>query len=438
LAPVKVTQTTNLLAGKTVTSITAGSNHTCAVAGGEAYCWGYNSNGQLGNSTTTASNAPVKVTQTTNLLAGKTVTSVTASGNHACVIASGEAYCWGYNGYGQLGNSSLTQSAAPVKVTQAAGLLAGKTLTEITAGSSHTCTIASGEAFCWGDNGYGQLGDSTATQRSNPVKVTAETGGLLNRNLNNMVAGYNTTCLVADQMLYCWGLNTGYELAITSTAHQLKPVLSNAGLMGIERATVDGTEVSTSTVSANAFSLQTPAHAAGMTTLTAYSKYFVSATLVNAFEYKSAPVVTSISPGVGSITGGDSITITGSNFDTDAVLTIGGIPANNVVVVNSQTITATTPVNLAQYADIKVLNHEGQSATLGRSYLYRVTNATISSAAPTQGPIAGGASVTFTGSNVQTRVSARALTGSTSNKCMLADGEAYCWGRNEADRKSVV
>src|SRR5664280_2694785 len=79
--------------------IAAGSSHTCALApSGQAYCWGLNDNGQLGDNTTTDRQTPVAVQQ-----GGVTFTSITAGYRHTCgLTGAGAAYCWGYNGHGEL------------------------------------------------------------------------------------------------------------------------------------------------------------------------------------------------------------------------------------------------------------------------------------------------------------------------------------------------
>ena len=93
--------TSGVLAGKTVTAISTGGSHTCAVAEGRAYCWGSNYSGTLGNNSTVDSLVPVAV-DTSGVLAGKTVTAISAGWNHTCVLADGRAYCWGANSFGRV------------------------------------------------------------------------------------------------------------------------------------------------------------------------------------------------------------------------------------------------------------------------------------------------------------------------------------------------
>ncbi|HRQ87030.1 MAG TPA: hypothetical protein PLY16_02875, partial [Candidatus Saccharibacteria bacterium] len=99
-----------------VSSITSGAVHSCAVIGGQAYCWGSGDSGRLGSGNTSNSSVPVAVS-TDGVLAGKTVTAISAGNSHTCAIADGRLFCWGYGGTGQLGNGSNANSSVPVAVS---------------------------------------------------------------------------------------------------------------------------------------------------------------------------------------------------------------------------------------------------------------------------------------------------------------------------------
>ena len=156
--------------GATAVSITAGVYHTCAVLNtGAVNCWGYNVDGQLGNNTTTDSSAPVAVAAFTD--GSATAVSITAGASHTCALLNtGAVNCWGYNSDGQLGNGTTTNSSVPVAVN--AFTDGSATAVSITAGDFHTCAVLNtGAVNCWGNNGNGQLGNSTTDNSSVPAKV---------------------------------------------------------------------------------------------------------------------------------------------------------------------------------------------------------------------------------------------------------------------------
>jgi alpha-tubulin suppressor-like RCC1 family protein len=176
------------------TEITAGGGHTCGIStNGAAYCWGSNGNGQLGDGTLTDRATPAPVA------GGLTFLALSAGGVHTCGIASDNtAYCWGYNGNGQLGDSTFNNRSLPTPV------VGGQQFVAISAGkASHSCAVtASGQAFCWGANDYGELGTGDQTKRPAPVAVE---GGLVFQTIH---AGYAHTCgLTVDGTAYCWGRN---------------------------------------------------------------------------------------------------------------------------------------------------------------------------------------------------------------------------------------
>lgn len=131
-----------MLAGKTITQVSAGGNHTCVVASGAAYCWGLNASGQLGEGTTADSNVPVAA-DTTGVLDGLTVAQISAANQSTCVVAGGAAYCWGYNSSGQLGNGTTTDSNVPVAV-DTSDVIDGKTVYQISAGEAFTMVLGDG------------------------------------------------------------------------------------------------------------------------------------------------------------------------------------------------------------------------------------------------------------------------------------------------------
>jgi alpha-tubulin suppressor-like RCC1 family protein len=215
-----------VLSGKTVTKIEAWSLTTCAVADGKAYCWGSNTNGQLGNGDAARANTdyPVAV-DTSGVLNGKTVTGVSVGTYSSCAVADGKGYCWGDNMQGQLG-ASTPQSSSDIPVAViSSGLLSGKTLTYIGIGNYHACALTSdGKVYCWGFATRGEWGTGLNEFRDTNPHATA----LGTKVITMLGVGDNSSCaLDTDGGVYCWGVGSGGKLGNGTTDNALAPTMVN-------------------------------------------------------------------------------------------------------------------------------------------------------------------------------------------------------------------
>ncbi len=237
-SPVPITVAANgALTGKTVVSVAAGSQHSLALCSdGTIAAWGGNDFGQLGDNSTAGSSVPVAVT-TTGVLSGKTVVTISAGSFHSLALcADGTVATWGFNESGQLGNNSTISSALPVAITNN-GVLSGKTVVAIAAGFAHSLALKSdGTVACWGLNSSGQLGVGSTTNRSLPVSVDVS-GALKNKTVVSVAAGYNHALVIcSDGTLISWGNNDYGQLGNGTTTYSSRPlVVSSSGLATGER-----------------------------------------------------------------------------------------------------------------------------------------------------------------------------------------------------------
>jgi alpha-tubulin suppressor-like RCC1 family protein len=159
--------------GLMVSRVSAGSTHTCALTdAGDAWCWGSNQYGVLGNPNTLGGRVPVPVS-------GNHVwRAITAGADHSCALETGgAAWCWGVNAYGQLGVAVVSEAcpafgSAKICRTSPIAVATLVVFAEISAGSSHTCGVTpDGDIWCWGRGLEGQLGNGQTQTSSAPVRV---------------------------------------------------------------------------------------------------------------------------------------------------------------------------------------------------------------------------------------------------------------------------
>ena len=216
--------------------LSVSETHACGLRnGGEAWCWGRNDFAGLGNGRVdSAAFRPTRVQGTARF------TTLSLGEQLSCgLTAEGQAWCWGVGSGGVLGDGTYGSApctdglcaATPVRVHSSIAF------TSISATGSHVCALdATGEAWCWGYNDYGQLGSprqpcngwsgGAPGEREcaiEPVRVNTtlrfqsiSTGGLY-------------TCAVAlDEQVYCWGLNLNNvfgDPSISTTSISETPLL---------------------------------------------------------------------------------------------------------------------------------------------------------------------------------------------------------------------
>ncbi|MCL4186307.1 MAG: hypothetical protein KJZ85_01770 [Rhodobacteraceae bacterium] len=205
-----------------IVRVAAGGHHTSALdTAGQVWCWGYNDWGQLGYPPILWDDQPRdpniyrRPVRVRRLLAAE----VAPGGFHTCALGPlGAAYCWGANGYGQLGNGRSADSIALGRVRR---LGQGRHATQLDPGDLHSCALrSSGRVACWGYNLVGQLGDGTNTSRLTPVEVL----GLTDATQVTTSLFRHTCALRADGRVLCWGENGDGQLGDGTTVDRWAPV----------------------------------------------------------------------------------------------------------------------------------------------------------------------------------------------------------------------
>jgi alpha-tubulin suppressor-like RCC1 family protein len=246
----------NLGAGRTAVALVAGGNHTCArLDNGQLKCWGYNSSGQLGlgdvvnrGDSGVAGHLMGDALPAVNLGAGRTAVALAAGGAYTCVrLDNGQAKCWGFNLFGQLGLGDVVNrgdSGAAGHLMgdslPAVNLGAGRTAVALAAAGGHTCArLDNGQLKCWGYNGFGNLGlgdtvnrgDSGAAGHLMGDALPAVNLGMGRTAVALAAGGFHTCARLDNGQLKCWGYNGFGNLGLGDTVNRGDLVLGMGDML---------------------------------------------------------------------------------------------------------------------------------------------------------------------------------------------------------------
>ena len=336
-APVAVKTAGTPMEGKTIVQVAAGATHSLALAtDGTIYAWGKNEYGQLGNDSTTNSPVPVAVKTAGTPMDGKTIIQIHAGYEHSLALASdGTVYAWGRNNSGQLGKNDATDAHIPAAVQTLGTPMAGKVIVQLVAGNSQSMALASdGTVYTWGWNQYGQLGNGTTTNSRIPVAVVTTDTPLAGKIISQIAAGNaHALAMTDDGTVYTWGWNQYGQLGNNSTINSSLPVIvktTGTPLAGKMITQIASGGSPNSLVLANDGTMYT----------WGWGQHGQLGNGTIGTDAKT-PLAVSTAPPSALAPSAPKVT-----FD--------GIEATNVTIVNSTTITATTPAHAAGLVDVAI------------------------------------------------------------------------------------
>ncbi|MGC4090916.1 MAG: hypothetical protein QM756_24195 [Polyangiaceae bacterium] len=286
---VKYTQGTPLLA----TAVAASAAIGCAITpSGTVWCFPID--GTLSDSTflgaglgpTDATTAPVQVVTAASGPALTNVVQLSASAtttnNSFCaVVSDGSAWCWGYGGSGQLGRGDTSNSNFARKVLVNA-TTAFSNASEIRVGSETTCARKTdGSVWCWGTNGYGELGamPSALASSYHPIQVTL-IGTTAQRTATRLITGPHATycAIMQDTSVECWGNNNYQQAGVPDGAYQPPSAVLLAADSAALTGVVDLADAGIAAVCARTIDRQILCWGFTNTGITAYPRSFVDST----------------------------------------------------------------------------------------------------------------------------------------------------------------
>jgi alpha-tubulin suppressor-like RCC1 family protein len=190
------------------------------------YCWGRNANGEIGNGV--ASATPVSLPAT---ILPSSVLKVALGTAHTCVIQmDNKIYCWGSNGYGELGSGNQTPTKAP-----GAAISGVNGAIDIVAGEYFTCARTAATVYCWGRNSVGEIGISGGSSQPWPQVVPGVSGATL------LVAGNFHAGAVTAAGHYMWGYDLYGQLGDGMTAMAVWAPELVPGLQDFVQLSMSGT-----------------------------------------------------------------------------------------------------------------------------------------------------------------------------------------------------
>ena len=228
LIPINITNNFNIGPGERIIAISLGSFHSSALTTeGRIFTWGLNRDGRLGDGTVLDRLNPTDITSSFNLDNGGAIISISMGGSHSSALTTeGRVFTWGLNSNGRLGDGTTTNRLTPTNITDLFFLSHGEKIVSVNLGAFHSAALTTeGRVFTWGLNRHGRLGDGTTVDKFNPIDIT--NGFNINQEETIIclsLGNSHSSALTSDNRFFAWGLNNEGQLGDGTTTIQLKPI----------------------------------------------------------------------------------------------------------------------------------------------------------------------------------------------------------------------
>ncbi|MBI0086682.1 RCC1 domain-containing protein [Bifidobacterium polysaccharolyticum] len=207
--------------------VSTGKNHSLAVGSdGNAYAWGNNGSGQLGNGSNDSSKTPIRVKKPDSVADKDNFSyiQVSAGGYHSLAIGTDhQVYAWGDRSRGgQVGDGSTTGNVPTPVAVNASATSPGFQVRQVSAGYQHSLIIGiSGQTYAWGFGYNGRLGNNSTASQASPVSVSSpkkyEDGSTGFFATQVSAGGSHSLAIGRDGKAYAWGTNTDGRLGTGDT-----------------------------------------------------------------------------------------------------------------------------------------------------------------------------------------------------------------------------
>jgi len=226
--PVDITNNFTLAENEYIVKIECGNYFSSAItSSGRLFMWGDNDRGQIGTGDNLISTLPIDITAGFELEENEKIIQTSLGGSHSLALTSlNRVFSWGYNSLWQLGDGTTSSRSTPGEITSRFALNIDEEIVQISTGNHHSAAVTSfGNLFVFGYNFFGQLGDGTTTNNGTPTNITGQFLLDMDEKIEKVFLGVHFSAAITNKSsIFTWGLNTYGQLGDNTTVNSSNPI----------------------------------------------------------------------------------------------------------------------------------------------------------------------------------------------------------------------